>query len=801
MSHVLLVDDKEENLYYLTALLQGSGHTVGTARHGAEALVMARQRPPDVVISDLLMPVMDGYTLLRHWKADPRLRDIPFIVYTATYTEEEDERLALNLGADAFILKPAEPEAFLARLREVQGVAAASDPTPTRLPAADEKALLKLYSETLIRKLEEKMLQLEQTNQALERDIAERKLVEEALRKSEAEFRLLTEAMPQIVWIAGPDGLHRHFNRRWTEYTGMSLEDSLGHGWLDAFHPEDQSRVAAAWQAAVTSGRDYVIEYRLGRQDGTWRWMLGRAVPVRDDSGAIHQWFGTSTDIHDLKGAQARIAEQAALLDAAHDAIYLMDLDDRIIYWNKGAERTYGWTAAETLGKRCGELLRKDVKAHREALVRLMKQGEWQGELAKYARDGRQVTVDVHWSLVRDERGKPKAVLAINTDITEKKRLEAEFLRAQRMESIGTLAGGIAHDLNNVLAPIMMAVEMLRQQAGDEHSRSLLDTLQTSTQRGADLVRQVLSFARGVDGNRVPVDPLHVLNDVGQIIRETFPKNIGFELEPVPDLWPVTGDPTQIHQVLMNLCVNARDAMPDGGRLTVTAENVVLDDAGAGLAPGPYVLIRVTDTGTGVARGIRERIFEPFFTTREQGKGTGLGLSTSLAIVRSHGGAIRLETEEGRGSTFLVWLPASREQLAADGGAPGAARLPRGQGELVLVVDDEEAIRRIAAATLEHFGYLVLLAKDGSEAVARYAEHQDEIAVVLTDMAMPVMDGPALILALRAMNPKVRIVGFSGLASQGAVAGTVGSGLEHFLSKPYTAESLLTKLREVLDSP
>jgi PAS domain S-box-containing protein len=803
MTRILIVDDKEENLYLLQALLSGHGHAVEPARHGAEALVKARQSPPDLIISDLLMPVMDGYTLLRHWKADDRLKRVPFIVYTATYTAPEDERLALSLGADAFILKPAEPEEFITRIGEVLNRTAAPSPQPPNKPMGEEKELLKVYSETLIRKLEQKTLELQEMNHALEQDIAGRKASEAALRESEAEFRQLVEAMPQIIWITRPDGWHTHFNRRWMDFTGRTLEESLGHGWNPAFHPEDRPRAAALWEQATTTGEPYEIEYRLRRADGTYHWMLGRALPIRDTTGKIVKWFGTCTDIDELKRAQERISEQAALLDKAQDAIILRDLEGRVLYWNQSAERLYGWTPEEVAGRDLTDFLYDDPAPWLAAQAAAREQGEWTGITGQKTKTGRRLIIECRLTLVRDDQGQPRSILAINTDVTARQKMEQQSLRAQRMESIGTLAGGIAHDLNNVLAPILISVEVLQEEVRSEDGQAMLATVQSCAQRGADLVRQVLTFARGVEGERMEVNLSHLLRDIRQVIGETFPKNITADFEPARESWTVIGDPTQLHQVLMNLCVNARDAMPRGGTLRVTTANCALDDVYAGMhvdsKPGSYVVVEVADNGTGIPPEAKERIFEPFFTTKEFGKGTGLGLSTTLAIVRSHGGFINVYSEPGNGTRFKIYLPAragSRSDQPA-GAAPREA-LRRGNGELVLVVDDEEGIREMTRKTLTRFGYQVLLAAHGAEAVVLYAQQRERIAVVLTDMAMPVMDGPATIIALRAMNPAVKIIGSSGLDTHAGLTDSGQPGVAHFIPKPYTAEVLLATLAKVL---
>lgn len=632
-------------------------------------------------------------------------------------------------------------------------------------------------------------------------DITEWRHATEALRASEAEFRTLAESMPQIVWETRPDGGNIYINQQWTVYTGLTLEESRGEGWIKPFHSEDWEAAQLAWKTATSTIGGYSIECRLRRADGFYRWWLVRGVPLHDSSGQILKWIGTCTDIHDLKLAQEQIGQQAALLDVAQDAIIVKDLQDRIIYWNKGAERTYGWTSEEAFGCLSVDLLKKDPLAHAEARTTLFANGQWQGEVLSQTKSGGEITADCRWTLVKDVHGQAKSILAIHTDITGKKKLEAQFLRVQRMESIGTLASGIAHDLNNVLAPIMMSVEMLKDLAPGPEAQNLLKLLQSCAERGANLIKQVLSFARGVEGRRVSVNILHIINDIQNIIRDTFPKNIEFVLERSREIGPVLGDPTQLNQVFMNLCVNARDAMPQGGRLNVKIENVVVDeiyaDMNSDLQPGPYTLVTVADTGSGISQAVKNKIFEPFFTTKDIGKGTGLGLSTTLAIIKSHGGYINLYSEVGRGSQFKIYLPATPLTKGATE-QPMRPELPRGEGELVLVVDDEEPIRTVTLKTLERFNYRVVLASNGAEAVAIYASRGPEIALVLTDMAMPIMDGPATIAALRAMNPLVKIIGCSGHASSNGVAQVLNAGVLQFIPKPYSAESLLNILQATL---
>ncbi len=425
----------------------------------------------------------------------------------------------------------------------------------------------------------------------------------------------------------------------------------------------------------------------------------------------------------------------------------------------------------------------------------------WRGEMRNRAKDGEIYWVDTTIVPFLDERGKPYQYAAIRYDITEQKRIENQLLRAQRMESIGTLAGGIAHDFNNILAPVLMATEMLQLNDFDNETMRWLAVIRENAERGADLVKQVLTFARGMEGERIIVQVKHIVKDLVKILNQTLPKSINVKYEFNPELWIIKADPTQIHQVFMNLCINARDAMPMGGTLVLSAENVVLDENYARLhldaAAGEYLLITVVDSGAGIPAEIQDRIFDPFFTTKEIGKGTGLGLATALTIVKSHGGFINVYSEMDKGTKFSVYFPALESQESARKSGK-AVSFPRGDGELILVVDDEENIREIARATLEKFGYRVLTATDGTDAMAIYARQQGEIAVILTDIAMPYMDGTALIRAVRKIDPQQKIVAMSGLMNTEQTAILHNLKINAFLSKPFTAEILLNKLAEIL---
>jgi two-component system, cell cycle sensor histidine kinase and response regulator CckA len=511
-------------------------------------------------------------------------------------------------------------------------------------------------------------------------------------------------------------------------------------------------------------------------------------------------------EIQQRQHSEQKIREQAALLDITTDAILVQDLNNQILYWNKGAERLYGWTPEEAMGKNALRLLYReplpDLENHSEILT---ENGSWQGELHQITKQGQEIVVATRCTLVRDEESSPKSILTVNTDITEKKQLEAQFLRAQRMESLGTLASGIAHDLNNALTPIMMTVQLLETKFQDRQSREWLSIVETNVRRGADLVKQVLLFSRGLEGQRTTLQVEKIIAEIEQIVKQTFSRAIEIRIDlPPKPLWTICGEATQLHQVLMNLCLNARDAMPEGGILEIAARNVWIDEnytrINLDAKEGPYVVITISDTGIGIPRNIIDKIFEPFFTTKELGKGTGLGLSTAIGIIKSHGGFVNVYSEVAKGTQFNVYLPVTPASGIDDRPAEPQEFLA-GHGELILVVDDEDSIREVTKTLLESHDYKVVVANDGIEAIAVYTQYKEEIQAVLIDMMMPSMDGPTTIRVLQKINSQIKIIGVSGLVSNHKMIELVGNCVKAFLPKPYTSNELLKKLQVVLNTP
>lgn len=675
---------------------------------------------------------------------------------------------------------------------------------------SEQIATLKVLSQQIVTQLElqRKLANLTITHTQFDRSIA-------ALKQASAENLMLTQAMAAVsqgVFVIDP---HQHdrpivyANSVFCRMTGYQLTEVLGKDWRLLCGTATDLRAIAKIEEAIAQNTEVQTTLLNYRADSQTFWSEMKITPVFSSTGSLLYFVSILTDISDRIIATAALEESESILRSFYDSASMMmgivelrENDILHISDNAAAANFFGLSPQMMQHQLASEM--GVPQQHIQAWIERYREAESSQTPVKFVYP-HQTPVGKKWlsatvSAIAKSRDNQARFAYVVEDITEKTQLTAQFLRAQRLESIGTLASGIAHDLNNILAPILISAQLLQLKIDDKRNLEILRAIETNAKRGATLIEQVLSFARGVEGQQTVLQLRHLLAEIKQIIKETFPKSIVVYTDIAPNLWATIGNATQLYQVLMNLCVNARDAMPNGGVLKIASENLLVDEHYAGMhleaKAGAYVVITIADTGMGMPKAVKEKIFEPFFTTKDIGKGTGLGLSTAIRIVEGHGGFIHVTSEQEKGTQFQVYLPAKEavEQLRSP-----EREIPLGNGELILVADDEVAIREIIKTSLEAHNYRVLTAADGIDAIAIYVQHRSEISLVMVDMMMPAMDGTTTIRTLQKLNPEVKIIATSGLAANDKSLKDIGDRVKAFLVKPYTAQELLRTIRQLLD--
>lgn len=601
------------------------------------------------------------------------------------------------------------------------------------------------------------------------------------------------DVLPGILWKLSAEGVVLDMNQAALDFSGHSKAEFAGHllneFFLNGFTFE---KIAGA---VLQSGKAQGLSACLRCLDGSTRDISIEASSA--DGGTIVYCAVSDHSVERRTEDHARA--QAAFFDKTGEIVFTQSLDGIVTSWSVGAERFYGLKPADILGMHlpANMLLPPDVYA--KALAEVLEKGEWSGE-------AQEAKILMRWFLLKSPDAQEDSILVFGEDLAELRLTKDDRLRAHRHECVGTLAGGIAHDLNNVLQPISMFLDLLRRRLPDTESLEMLDSVESNLRRATDLVRQILTFSSGVRIEQVAVDIPELIAEVSNFIRPTFPKTIQFQVSVSKEIQSVLGNEIQLVQVLLNFCVNARDAMPNGGSLELDASNVCVDDAFLGLHPqasaGNFVRITVRDTGHGIPKSLRKKIFEPFFTTKGPDIGTGLGLATAISIVRNHGGFLTLDSEEGCGSSFHAYLPAVPAEAHPKKSAPVLdERQATGHGETIMIVDDEATVLKVMTRSLEKSGYRVVAASNGEEAYALYSKYQDDIRLVITDLAMPGMDGPSLIAALRKINPAVKVICTSGLGSYTEKESLTDLGILAILSKPCNSKTILHAIQDALTSP
>ncbi len=637
------------------------------------------------------------------------------------------------------------------------------------------------------------------------RDCTERKLADEALRQSEERYRDLVENAQDIIYSHDLAGNYTSSNKAAEQITGYSPEEALKLNFTQTIAPEylEQARQMVARKLGGEETTAYELE--LIAKDGhrvpvevNTRLVLENGVPV-----AVQ---GIARDISERRVAEAELRRLAAAVEQTADSVVITDLDGNIQYVNPAFERISGYAKEEVLEQN-SRILKGGKTDHvvYEELWQTITQGKvWTGRLTNRRKDGTLFEERVTISPVRDKTDRIVSYIAVKQDISDLMHLEDQLRQSQKLEAIGQLAGGVAHDFNNLLTAINGYSSLaLQKLEGNPTVQNYLEEIKKAGDRAANLTRQLLAFGRKQILQPMPINLNDVVADMNKMLRRLIGEDIQLSAKLTSDLKSVTADPGQIEQVLVNLVVNARDAMPQGGSLTIETANVELDRGYAsthvGVQPGAYVVLAVSDTGTGMDEEVLRHIFEPFFTTKEKGKGTGLGLSTVYGIVKQSGGSISAYSEPNRGTTFKVYLPALNSAPKISGAKPAEIAIPKGS-ETVLLVEDEEVVRGLASQILEQAGYRVLVAARGEEAIRLGSEHAKEIHLLLTDVVMPGAGGKEVATRLSSICPKIKVLFMSGYTDEAIVHhGILDSDVE-FIQKPFTPAALAIKVREVLDS-
>jgi PAS domain S-box-containing protein len=828
---ILIVDDNANDRKLSRLILERHGYrTIIEARDGREGLEMARAHRPDLIISDALMPQLDGFQFLWMLKTDENLKTIPFVFYSAVYTGLKDEEFASRLGAEGFIVRPKEPEDFWREMSAIMENLAAGrrKPHPPGM-MEEEKEYLRKYSEVVAAKLEEKVRELEES-------LARRKEAEERLKLASAYNRSLIEASLDPLVTINDIGKITDVNAATEKVTGYPREHLVGTDFSDYFTDPEKARTV--YRQVFREGTVHDYELKIRHRDGHVTPVLYNAAVYRDENGNALGVFAAARDITERKRMEdklhrahdeleKRVVERTEQLEktaealsaseeryalavqGANDVIWDMNLLTGEAYHSSRYKSMLGYEENQMANNFNAEEWWERIHPDDHQRVIETRDAYLEGRIPAYKvecrirhKDGGYLWVVSRGACLRDPQDRPYRMAGSLTDITEHKNLEQQLMQAQKMESIGMLAGGVAHEFNNLLTAISGYAQILQDiiPADNALPQDSIGHILKAAERAAELTRSLLAFSRKQVINPKPIYIENLISNTGKLIQRIIGEDIEFSTGFSGKNLRIKADPGHIEQVLMNLATNARDVMPQGGRLSIRTEPVVIKEGSEAQydlpTPGKYALISVADTGTGIDKKSLGSIFEPFYTTKEIGKGTGLGLSIVYGIIKQHNGSILVSSKPGEGTTFNIYLPLLEGNDIKEESKISA--LHAGGMETLLVVEDEEIVRVFMKKILERAGYKVIVSDNGEEAVARFKEN-DDISLVLSDVVMPRKNGKEMLDEMKKMKPGIKVVFISGYTADIiSQKGMIEEGAE-FITKPFNKGDLLMKVREILD--
>ncbi len=918
---ILIVDDEQKNLLLLNDFMTELGHDVMSAENGKIALEMAIDNPPEIIISDILMPVMDGFKLCYECKKDAKLKNIPFVFYTATYTSEEDKKFAISLGADCFVVKPTSMKNLISIVNEVVKCYKDGKYAQMKHPKiGDETVILKEHFARMSRKLEQKLIQLEQSRQVLQeseekfraftynamdaiilmdskgcisywnpaaekifgyrekdalgkqlylllapkryyeaykrvfkefkergqrtsigkslelqaikkggiefpielslsgihikgkwntlwivRDITDRKQAEDALEKERNLLRTLIDNLPDFIYIKDTESRFVTANNAVTNLMGVAKPDELiGKKDFDFYPKELAGNFYNDEQEIIRSGQAIIQrEEPVIDSAGNNRWLSTTKVPLRDNRGKIVGIVGMGRDITDHKQMDMELRKLSLAVEQSPVSIVITDTEGNIEYINPKFTEITGYTYKEIIGKnprilKSGE---HPLEFYKELWDTITSGNEWRGELYNKKKNGELYWEHASISPIKDEEGVIAHFLGVKEDITERKRLEKQLVQSQKMEAIGTLAGGVAHDFNNLLSVIIGYSDFLLTKLDEEdHIAKHIEEIRKAGRRAATLTHQLLAFSRRQALQPILLDLNSVVTEMEKMLQRLIGEDIELITDFEPELRQVKADHGQVEQIIMNLAVNARDAMSYGGKLTIKTENVTIDENYCKIypytRPGNFVCLSITDTGIGMDKETISHIFEPFFTTKEVG--TGLGLSVIYGIVKQHDGWINVYSEPGQGSSFKVYLQALSVEEKKEAEEKISVQELQGRGERILLVEDDQMLLEFTAGALRENGYKVFTAKTVKEALDLFAREKGDFCLVFSDVVLPDKTGIELIDHLLWKKPELKVLLTSGYLDRKSQWTKIQERGYNFVQKPFTLTDLLQSLKKVI---